>query len=51
MTLKILIIGILVYFIWALVHHKRNKSLTFPILVEYLLIALLSVVILMGVIF
>lgn len=51
MILKILIMGVLVYFIWALTHHRRNKSLTFPILVEYLLIALLSVVILMGVIF
>lgn len=50
MSLNILTIGILIYLIWALVHHRRDKSLTLSILVEYLLTALLSIILLMGVI-
>ena len=49
MILKILGIGILVYLIWALFHHKRNKNLTLPILLEYLLTAVLVVILLLGV--
>lgn len=49
MTLKILAIGILVYLTWALIHHRRDKSLTFTILLEYLLTALLSIILLTGV--
>lgn len=48
-SLKILIVGVLIYLIWALVHHKRDKSLTLVILLEYLLTALLSIILLMGV--
>lgn len=47
--LNILAIGILIYLIWALIHHKRDKSLTFSVLLEYLLTALLSIILLMGV--
>lgn len=49
--IKILSIGILIYLVWALIHHKRDKSLTFTIFIEYLLTALLSIVVLNGVIF
>ena len=49
MILKILAIGILIYLIWALLHHKRDKSLTLPILLEYLLTAVLVLILLMGV--
>lgn len=48
MILQILIIGVLLYLAWALYHHKKDKSLTFEVLIEYLLTALLVVVLLMG---
>ncbi len=51
MIIKILISGILIYLIWGLIYHKRGKSLTFPVYMEYLLISLLAVIMLMGVIF
>ncbi|MBI2596833.1 hypothetical protein HYW41_01640 [Candidatus Daviesbacteria bacterium] len=49
--LKLFAFGVLIYLIWALIHHKRDKSLTFNILLEYLLTVLLSMVILTGVSF
>ncbi len=49
--IKILAVGILIYLVWALIHHKRDKSLTFAVFMEYLLTALLSIVLLTGVIF
>lgn len=48
MVLKILLVGIVAYLIWALIHHKRDKSLTLPILLEYLLIAALALVVVMA---
>lgn len=51
MILKIVAIGILFYLIWALIHHKRHKSLSFPILLEYLLTAALVMIILLGVVY
>lgn len=51
MILKILILGVLLYMIWALIHHKKDKSLTLPIFIEYVLTAALSLVLLMGVLF
>lgn len=36
------------YLIWALQHHHRDRSLTWEIMVEYLLIAALSVIILFN---
>lgn len=47
--LNILIAGILVYLSWALLHHKKNKSLTLPIMLEYLLFAALVLVLILGV--
>ena len=49
MILNILAIGVLVYLIWALLHHKRDKSLTLPVLLEYLLTAVLVFILIMGV--
>ena len=51
MILKILSIGILIYLLWALFHHKRNKSLTLPIFMEYLLTAILVLILILGVIY
>ena len=51
MILKILSIGILIYLLWALFHHKRNKSLTLPIFLEYLLTAILVLILILGVIY
>lgn len=51
MIINLLIIGVLFYLVWALLHHKKDKSLTFPIIVEYLLTALLVVVLITGVFF
>lgn len=50
-TLKILLIGVLIYLLWALIHHKKDKSLTLAILLEYLLIAVLVLVLMFGVVF
>lgn len=49
--LNVLIAGILIYLIWALAHHERDKSLTLSVYLEYLLIALFSIILLMGVLF
>ena len=49
MILRILGTGILIYLIWAILHHKRDKSLTLPILLEYLLTAILSLILFAGV--
>lgn len=51
MILKILTIGVLIYLVWALFHHKRDKSLTLPILLEYLLTAVLALILISGVIY
>lgn len=50
-VMNILIIGILIYLIWALFHHKRKKSLTLSIFLEYLLTAILMLILLTGMIF
>lgn len=51
MVLRILAIGILTYLLWAITYHKKDKSLTFATFVEYLLTALLSIILLIGVVF
>lgn len=51
MILKILAVGILIYLTWALIHHKRDKSLTLAVYLEYLLTATLILILLAGVIF
>ena len=40
-----------IYLAWAAVFHKIDKSLTLPIFLEYLLTALLSIILLTGVAF
>lgn len=47
--MKVLIIGILVYLVWALIHHRRDKSLTLPIFIEYVLTAAFALILLLGV--
>lgn len=47
--MMILIIGILAYLIWALIHHRRDKSLTLPIFIEYVLTAAFALILLLGV--
>lgn len=49
LPLKILIIGIIIYLVWAAVYHKKDRSLTFAIFIEYLLTAVLSIILIMGV--
>lgn len=49
MIVKILGLSLVIYLVWALFHHKRDKSLTLPIFLEYLLTAALAVVLLIGV--
>lgn len=48
-AVNILVIGVIVYLMWALVYHKLNKSLTLPVFLEYLLIAVLVLVLMGGV--
>lgn len=50
MILKILVAGIIIYLSWALVYHKRTKSLTLVVMLEYLLTAILVAILLLGVI-
>ncbi len=47
----ILVIACLIYLVWALIYHKKDKSLTLEILVEYFLVVILVLVLLFGVIF
>lgn len=49
--LNILVIGILIYLAWALFHHKRDKSLTLAVFLEYLLTAVLVLILISGVIY
>lgn len=50
-AIKILIIGVIIYLFWGIIHHKKDKSLTFPIFIEYLLTAVLVLLLISGVIF
>lgn len=51
MILRILVVGILIYLLWAILHHKKDKSLTLEVLVEYLLTAILVLILILGVIY
>ncbi len=51
MPLKFLIIGVLLYLSFALWHHKKDKSLTYALFLEYLLTAVLVLIIVLGVTF
>lgn len=47
--IHILIAGIIIYLVWAIIHHKKDKSLTLTIYLEYLLTAVLVLILLIGV--
>lgn len=49
--LNILTFGITAYLIWAFVYHKRDKSLTWPIFMEYFLTAILVLILLLGILY
>lgn len=49
MIWNIFIVSVLIYLLWALLHHKRDRSLTLPILLEYLLTVVLVLILVMGV--
>lgn len=49
MILELLLSAVLLYLAWGLFHHKRDKSLTLELFLEYLLIAALSIILLLGV--
>ncbi len=49
MILNILSIGILIYLGWALFYHRRDKSLTLPVFLEYLVTAALVLILITGV--
>ncbi|MCR4305891.1 MAG: hypothetical protein NUV73_02295 [Candidatus Daviesbacteria bacterium] len=51
MAVNLLVLGILIYLLWAMFHHKKNKSLTLPVFIEYLLTAALVLILISGVIF
>lgn len=40
-----------IYLAWAAIFHKIDKSLTLPIFIEYLLTAVLVLILLMGVLY
>lgn len=47
--MRILILLVLIYLIWAMFFHKHDKSLTLNIILEYFLIAVLVLILLLGV--
>jgi len=42
---KVVIITGIAYFFWGIFHHIKRKDLSFPIIVEYFLLALFGVVV------
>lgn len=46
--IKFLIAGIIIYLSWALFHHRKDKSLTLPVFLEYVLTAVLVLVLITG---
>ena len=51
MIVQLLLIAALLYLAWALLHHRRDKSLTLAVYIEYLLTAILVLIITTGVVF
>lgn len=47
--IKLIIFAAIVYLIWALYHHRKDKSLTLPIFLEYVLTAVLVLILIAGV--
>lgn len=48
---KVAIITSVLYFLWGIIHHKLEGDLHPKIMVEYLLIAVLAIILLRGAIF
>lgn len=46
---KIAVLTSAAYFFWGIIHHLSERNLTFKVMVEYMLMALLSLVLLGGV--
>lgn len=42
-------LAVIVYLVWALIYHRIDKSLTWIVFLEYLLTALLSLVLFAGI--
>lgn len=49
--IKLLIVAALFYLALALMHHQKDKTLTFEIVIEYILIAALALIVLQGMFF
>lgn len=49
MILQVLALGVFIYLVWAFFHHKKDKSLTLTVYLEYLLTAALSLILLLGI--
>lgn len=45
LNLQILIIALMLYLIGAFIHHHNDKSLTFEVMIEYILLATLVLII------
>lgn len=45
----VVMISVVIYLFISLIHHHFDKSLTFEVLVEYILIAVLTLIILQGI--
>ncbi len=48
MILPLIIMTTGIYLIWALLYHRKDKSLTFSLYLEYLLTAALVIIIILG---
>lgn len=48
MILRLMIVTVGIYLIWALLHHRKDKSLTLSLYLEYLLTAALVLVVILG---
>lgn len=49
LQIQTIVVSVFAYLIWALFYHSLDKSLTLTIFMEYLLTALLALILLMGV--
>ena len=48
MKFYFLIIAVLIYLAWALMYHRKDKSLTLTVCLEYVLTAALALIIILG---
>ncbi len=49
LQLRTLVIAAIAYLVWAFMYHYMDKSLTLSIFIEYLLTAVLAIILLTGV--